>query len=511
MSKSSRRQKQDERSIDLMNDIISGRTQVFFYERPKRDAQANRIGGATGLEGNTDGLTERYMRLLRLLLPGILAMFTTVEDPRNPKKITHNLPVVILYGIIIFLSHTTSRRAANREVGGSKIAELMQGILPEFASTPHADTLARLLKGIDDGILERHYEELIKGFVKSDKFREVNPGRILVAADGTQLFSRRYRWDERALSSNAGDPDKERYYAYALESVLIMDNGMVLPLLTEPLENGERLDGNGKQDCETKAFQRLAERIMKVLGKGSVTIVLDGLYATGPMMSICRNYGWEFMITLKRECLKSVWEDHEGLQKIEMENTLYAQWGDRNQIYRWSNDITYTYGKNHKKLILNVVTCTETWKEANARKGGIPTEKRTEYAWLSSSKINAKNVFTLCTKIARNRWRIENHFLVLKHKGYSYTHCFSLDWGTIKGFHSLSKFANFINTFIAYSETMADAVVAEGISGAVKKVWGSIRLLGLPGSGNETGVVCFADYRARPKIRYRDFKLKKAA
>ena len=511
MSNFRRQQKQDERSINLMNDILTGRTQVYFYERPKRKAQANRIGGATGIEGDSDGLTERYMRLLRLLLPGILATFSTVEDPRNPKKITHSLPVVILYGIIIFLSHTTSRRAANREIGGSRIAEIMQGLLPEFVSTPHADTLARLLKGIDEDILESRYEELIKGFVKSDKFREMNPGRILVAADGTQKFSRRYCWDKRALSSNAGDPEKERYYAYALESVIIMNNGMVLPLLTEPLENGERLDGDGKQDCETKAFQRLAARIMKILGKGSVTVVLDGLYATGPMMSICKNYGWDFMITLKRECLKSVWEDHEGLQKIETENMHNAQWGDRKQIYRWSNGIEYTYGKNHKKLMLNVVTCTETWNEANPRKGGAPSEKRTEYAWLSSSKINANNVFTLCTDIARNRWRIENHFLILKHQGYSYTHCFSLDWGAIKGFHSLAKFADFINTFIAYSEIMADAVVAEGIKGTVKKVWGHIRSLGLPDSMSEAGVVHFADCRARPKIRYRDFKLKQAA
>lgn len=511
MSKPGRQRKQDERSINQMNDILTGRTRVHFYERPKRKAQANRIGGAAGPEGETDGLAWRYMRIMRLLMPGILAMLSTVDDPRNPNKITHSLPVLILYGIIIFLSHTTSRRAANREVGGSKIAGLMQGLLPEFASTPHADTLARLLKGIDEDILESRYGELVKGFVKSDKFREMNPGRILVAADGTQKFSRRYCWDGRALSSNAGDPDKERYYAYALESVLIMDNGMVLPLLTEPLENGERMDGNGKQDCETKAFQRLAARIMKVLGKGSVTIVLDGLYATGPMMSICRNYGWEFMITLKRECLKSVWEDYDGLRKIEAENALNAQWGDRNQAYRWSNDITYTYGKNHKKLMLNVVTCTETWNEANSRKGGVTTVKRTEYAWLSSSRISAKNVFVLCTKIARNRWRIENHFLVLKHQGYSYTHCFSLNWGALKGFHSLAKFANFINTFIAYSEIMADAVVAEGLNGTVKKVWGSIRSLGLPDSGGAAGVVCFADYRVRPKIRYRDFKLKQTA
>jgi hypothetical protein len=507
MSRTKRQQKQDERAIEQTNEILSGQTKVYFYDRPKKKAQANRIGGATGDVG-AEAMAGRYMRILRLILPGILAMLSTVKDYRNPKKITHTLAVIMLYGILMFLSHTQSRREANREIGGSKAGGLMQELLAEFLSTPHADTLARLLKGIDEGVLEERYEELLKVFIKSDNFREVNPGRILVAADGTQKFSRTYCWDERALSSHAGDPGKERYYAYMLESVLVMGNGMVLPLLTETLDNGGHLDGNGKQDCETNAFKRLAQRIEKLLGKGCVTIVLDGLYATGPVMSICKNYGWEFMIVLKSECLKSVWEEFKGLRKIEPENTLEAQWGDRNQIYHWSNGIEYTYGDNHKKLLLNVVTCTESWYEAHPVKGN-PGRKCTEYAWLSSSKVTDKNVFMLCTKTARYRWRIENHFLVLKHQGYSYTHCFSLNWKAIKGFHSLTKFANFINAFITYSEMMADDIVAEGIRGTIKKVWTFLRVNGLADYGFDTEPLSIINKRC--KIRFRAVKLKKTA
>ena len=507
MSKTKRQQKQDERAINLTNDILSGQAKVHFHDRPKKKAQANRIGGAAGDE-DMEELAERYVRVLRLLLPGILAMLSTVEDYRNPKKITHTLAVIMLYGILMFLSHTSSRRAANREIGGSKAGDMMREILVGFVSTPHADTLARLLEGVDEGVLEERYEELLKVFIKSDKFRETNPGRILVAVDGTQKFSRTYCWDKRALSHHAGDPEKERYYAYMLESVLVMENGMVLPLLTEPLENGERLDGKGKQDCEVNAFKRLAQRIEKLLGKGCVTIALDGLYATGPVMSICNNYGWEFMIVLKRDCLKSVWEEFEGLRKIEPGNTLEAQWGDRNQVYHWSNGIEYTYGNNHKKLTLNVVTCTESWYEAHPIRGK-PGHNRTEYAWLSSSKVTEKNVFTLCTKIARYRWAIENHFLTLKHQGYSYTHCFSLNWKAIKGFHSLTKFANFINAFITYSELMADDVVAEGIQGTIKKVWTFLRVLGLADYGFET-MPLSATSKPR-KIRFHGVKFKKTA
>jgi hypothetical protein len=312
------------------------------------------------------------------------------------------------------------------------------------------------------------------------------------------------------LSRNAGDPDKERYSAYVLESAIVLDSGMLLPLLTETLDNGDKLDGNGKQDCETKAFQRLARRLAKLLGSGCVTILADGLYATGPMISLCQSYGWEFMITLKRESLKSVWEDFDGLRKIEPENALEAQWGGRQQGYRWSNGIEYTYGGNHKKLLLNVVTCTETWDEPHPRKNK-PCQKRTEYAWLSSSAVTADNVFALCTKAARSRWRIENGFLVAKHQGYGFSHCFSYDWNAMKGFHCLMKFAAFINAFITNSIDMEEYIVVEGIQGTVKKAWQYLLVIGLPEDDAKWEPWGVQYRNKRQTIRFRDIKLKQPA
>jgi hypothetical protein len=52
---------------------------------------------------------------------------------------------------------------------------------------------------------------------------------------------------------------------------------------------------------------------------------MDGIYATGPVISRCIEYGWDYMIVLKSKCLKTVWEDFNGLRKIERDNTLHAQ------------------------------------------------------------------------------------------------------------------------------------------------------------------------------------------
>jgi hypothetical protein len=472
-SKERKRLRQEARDIKAMNDIISGRATLAMPERPKKAAQANRIGGAASAE-EQEYMAACYVRLLRFLLPGILAVLSMLDDGRDQNKIRHTLPALMLYGILMFLCNTTSRRAANREIGGSQLSVLMEEFAPGFKSMPHADTLERLLEDIDTDELESKYESFVEGFIKSPQLNKLNPGRFLIAVDGTQKFTRDWCWDSRALSRNADDPDKERYFAYMLESVLILENGMVLPLLTETLENGESLDGNGKQDCETKAFKRLAQRLEKLFGKGCVTIVLDGLYATGPIMSLCKNYGWEYMITLKRESLKSVWEEFDGLRKIEPENTLSANNADRVQEYHWSNGIEYTYGNNHKRLLLNVVTCKETWYEQSKIKGK-PGQKTSMFAWLSSSKVDVGNVVNLCM-VARSRWRIENHFHVLKRQGYEYEHCFSYNWNAMKGYHYLLKIANFINSFILQSQLMTEYISAEGKKGVIKKVWNYLKV-----------------------------------
>jgi hypothetical protein len=259
-----------------------------------------------------------------------------------------------------------------------------------------------------------------------------------------------------------------------LDSLLVLENGMVLPLLAETLENDGGMDADRKQDCEMAAFHRLAERLLRLLGKGTVTLLLDGLYACGPVMSTCIKNGWGYMISLKQDSLKSVWEDFNGLLKIETDNTQCGIWGKRTQNYRWVNGIEYIYGNNHKKLKLNVVTCDETWLEMKPRSGGKPKEMESHYAWISSDAITGKNVFERCTKIARRRWRIENSFLVEKRQGYGFEHCFSYNWAAMKGFHYLMKIGHFLNILATNSSIIKAYVEIEGISGFIKKVWGMV-------------------------------------
>ena len=474
--------KQAERDKKLFDDVINGKVKIGMPENRKKRSQANRKGGGVGdIETETE-MIEDYLRILKFLLPGALAKLSTLKDPRCEKMCDHSLPTLIIYGLLMFIINIPSRRAANRDIGGDAVHEMLKQVIPGLETIPHADTLARLLERIDADEIETHYEATVIDFIKSKTFLELNPGHCLIAIDGTGKFTRKYRFDEKALVRHRGDEEKERYCVYILESVLILENGMVLPLFTEFLENkdGELDDSAKKQDCELKAFTRLTDKIKKHIGKGRVTLVVDGLYANGHVVSRCNNFGWEFMITLKRGSLKTVWEEFDGLRKCEPENTLHNTTDlCREQTFEWSNDIDYIYGGNNKKLKLNVVTCTEKWVEAHVRSGGKPETKVSDYAWLSSTNVNVKNVLRLCNDIARKRWRIENHFLVEKHQGYNYSHCYSYNWNAMRGYHSLMKFGHFINTMILGSAITQEYVVLLGSRGFIKKVWNVLKYRGI--------------------------------
>lgn len=67
---------------------------------------------------------------------------------------THELVVVMLYGLLAFILRLSSRREINRELSGMVVFENLKKIFPELESIPHADTLARVLEKINVNEIE---------------------------------------------------------------------------------------------------------------------------------------------------------------------------------------------------------------------------------------------------------------------------------------------------------------------------------------------------------------------
>ena len=145
-----------------------------------------------------------------------------------------------------------------------------------------------------------------------------------IAIDGTQKFKRDKIWSEECSGRTVGKGDKARpqYYVYVLEASLVFHNGMVIPLMSEFLEYTKGDTSEKKEDCETKAFKRLATRLKKEFKRLRIMILLDGLYPNGPIMEICRKNKWDFMIVLQDKSLRSVWDEFYGLLQLQSDQKV---------------------------------------------------------------------------------------------------------------------------------------------------------------------------------------------
>ena len=410
---------------------------------------------------------------LRAMLPVLLNRLAKIKDPRNPRKNKHKFTVVLLTGLLSFVFQMGSRREANRELSRPAFLETLKELFPELESLPHGDTLNRLLERIDLNELEQAHLDLLRRLMRNKKFRRFLVNKCYpIAIDGTQKLARHgqcndIEWLERRFEGKDGE--KVQHYVYVLEANLVFYNGLTVPLMSEFLSYAEGDPDNHKQDCELKAFKRLAERLKKEFPRLPVMVLLDGLYPNGPLMELCRNYRWQYMIVLPDKCLSSVWEEVEALRPLQSSNQRRSVWRGRRQHFRWVNDIDYRYDNGKSQISVHVVICVETWEEVDNETAEIVT-REARHVWISSHWLTWFNVLERCNLGARCRWGIETIMLIEKHHGYNYEHRFSHNWNAMKGFHYLMRMAHMLNAIALCTMAVAQQVKRIGVLSFLKLV-----------------------------------------
>ena len=421
-----------------------------------------------------------HMQALGSSLPVLLKRLSKIPDPRQPRKTRHQLTVLMIYGILSFVFQMSSRREANQKMTRPVFEANLRLLFPNLEELPHHDTLARLLARIDVLEIEQAHLDMIRQLMRRKKFRRYLIGGCYpIAIDGTQKFTRAQCWDAACLERKVGskkradpqpaEPEKQ-YYVYVLEANLAFQNGMVIPLLSEVLSDTEGQSPKDKQDCEQRAFHRLAQRLKECFSHLPILLLLDGLYANGPIIALCDQYNWDFMIVLQDGSLPTVWEEIEGLQKLEPAPTLTQNWGDRRQRFQWFNQIEYVYldptTQQPKRHELHVVICQENWEEIAPDSTAV-VPKTSRHVWISAEPLHRGNLHSRCNLGARHRWGIEACLLVEKHHGYEYEHCFSYDWETMRGYHYLMRVGHALNVLARYSADLAQYVRDLGVRGLI--------------------------------------------
>ena len=138
-----------------------------------------------------------------------------------------------------------------------------------------------------------------------DKFRYKNK-HFQIVVDGTRMMKFKERHCKHCLKEvhNKGQENEYTiYYHYVLEAKLVVGE-IVISIDSEFVENED--ENVKKQDCEMKAFYRMAKRIKKEYPKLPIIISGDALYACEPIMNKCKENKWEYILRFKKDRLKAL-------------------------------------------------------------------------------------------------------------------------------------------------------------------------------------------------------------
>lgn len=370
-----------------------------------------------------------------MVFPPLLA---PVTDPRDPQKILYPLASLAFAGVLMFLFQLKARRQIGLLLRNGPSIRKFQALFG-VNRFPHGDTLEAAFSNLQIDQIQTVVTGMTETLIRKKVLYRYRLGGIyfIVAIDGTGTisFSRPHCPHCLTRTRNA----KTLYYHPVLEAKLVTSNGFAFSLMTEFIENPG--DQRTKQDCELKAFYRLADRLKRQFPRLPILLSMDGLFAGGPTFDLCQSYGWKFMIVLKDDDLPCVNEEFDALSPFQPENRLVWHTGkgaSLKQVFRWVDDIAYVDSQK-KEHTLSVIECWETKPNPKGQK------KTTKFKWVSNCQVSCKNIITLANDGGRMRWKIENEgFNVQKNGGYGLEHAYTNHPNSAKVFYLLLQIAHLL-------------------------------------------------------------------
>lgn len=366
--------------------------------------------------------------------PDLFQDFGNTMDPRHLSYIVYSncelLGTVFYKGIAGIESMRSMTYEFNQEIVVKNLFHFMDREEKEYL--PHSVTINEYFARLNPNELQKVQQKQVYGLIRKKVFYDARfQKKWLVIVDGTQTYSGNRKLNDGCLERhyNKGtDEEKVNYHCDVLEAKIIFGENLIVSIASEFIENnGEDAERQKnmseekrKQDCEIKAFKRLAKKIKEAFPRLPILLLADSLYASEPVMDICHENHWEYIIRYKTGSIPSITEEYEKIP--EKEKSGHAE---------YVNEIDYN-GKP--------VNMLRFWEE-KIIKGEIV---RTEFQWLTSIKITHKNA----EKIAgtgRKRWKIENEgFNRQKNWQGDITHACSWDTNAMKNHYLMTQIADMV-------------------------------------------------------------------
>lgn len=354
-----------------------------------------------------------------------------VPDSRFKPFVEYPGPFLLWTGLLLFILRLGSRRQLGFELDTPEALENLNRLSHcRQDALAHHDTLNHYLGHVDPQDLRRLRRQMVHRLIRMkvlDYARLL--GHVLVVLDGTGQLYFRQRHCPHCLTKVVDG--KRQYYHHVLEAKLVSPDGLAISIANEFIENAD--PKASKQDCELKAFVRLASRLKEDFPQLRVCLCLDGLYANGPVMQTCDANGWKYFITFQKGSLPALWKDYLSLRRLSGANRRRQRHGGKQQSFAWVEGLEHVDDHKHVHSV-NAFQCIE-------RDG----PKRKRFVWLTNFQVTPESVGALANRGGRCRWKIENEgFNIQKNGGFNLEHAYSTSQWQIKNFYVLLQIAHIL-------------------------------------------------------------------
>ena len=425
---------------------------------------------------NGINILSETIAIIKKYMPELMNKFDNLTDLRHQSYVKYKMKVIFMVRLMGLMCSIKSMNEMTREFNTQETIENIAKMCElELNEIPHCDTINDVFEKIKVEEIEEIIKDIITKLIRGKILTKflVRDKYYHIIVDGTGLATSRKRYNKNCLVKNKTDKNGNKYQEYStyvLEAKLVVGN-MVFSIGSEFVENSnnknfihrkiskykklEKKTYNKKedkrknlsyqkykQDCEIKAFERLAKKIKKNYPRLNILISGDALYANQKVIDICMKNKWKYIIRLKEGAIPTLYKEFEKIVSEENECNV--------DKYEFVTKIAY------KDYETNVIRYKD---------------KETEFTYMTDLPITNKNIESSII-VGRKRWKIENEgFNIQKNGTFDIGHLYSKNAVAIKVHYLMIQIAHIIRQLVENGsiELKSQKLKIKEISQLIKK------------------------------------------
>lgn len=378
---------------------------------------------------------EECAKIQRKYIPDLNRFLSETKDPRDVRYITYTNRTLLGQMVYKGVSGIVSMQEMTRQFNNDEAVANIYSLIDEKAKEmlPHHVTSNEYLERLDPEEVRKILHQIVYDCIRRKTFDDARyKKRWIIIIDGTQKYSGERKINDKCLERhyNKGTENESiNYHEDVLEAKIYLGEGLLLSIGSEFIQNdpengikyADMTDEEAKQDCEQKAFKRLAEKLHKEYPRLPMVLLMDSLFASEPVIKKSEDYGWKYIIRYKEGSIPTISQEFDAIP-------------DKNT----SGHATYVNEIDYRGFKVNML---KTYEDRVLKKG---VEKRIEFSFLTNIELTDKNVEKVAM-VGRRRWKIENEgFNRQKNWSGNITHACSWDSNALKNHYLIYQISDFI-------------------------------------------------------------------